>query len=69
MKITFNALKTRFLSSTSICRILCWFSMLQCIEGKGDGQEEEIGNFVSPKVGTFLCIMIMCKEIYAHMFF
>jgi len=43
--------------------------MLQCIEGKGEGQEEEIGNFVNPKVRTFLCIMIMCKEIYAHMFF
>lgn len=43
--------------------------MLQCIEGKEEGQEEEIGNFVSPKVRTILCIMIMCKEIYAHMFF
>ena len=57
------------MSSTSTCRILCWFSMLQCIEGKEEGQEEEIGNFVSPKVRTILCIMIMCKEIYAHMFF
>lgn len=37
--------------------------------GKAEGQEEEIGNFVSPKVRAFLCIMIMCKEIYAYMFF
>lgn len=57
-----------------ICPVLVlvvFFVGFQCYNAlrEREGQEEEIGNFVNPKVRTFLCIMIMCKEIYAHMFF